>query len=110
MVHVGSCTPESINYVCKYLVDNDNNPTEDQRPFAMMSKGLGAVYLEENFKWHKEGLRPYAYNGNSKLSLPRYYKERIFDEHDKTLIGLKANELESNRLFEEMDRLDAMGS
>lgn len=87
-VSVGNVTPASINYVTKYMLKEF-----DEAPFCMMSTkpGLGSSYLERAGSWNKAGLRPYAVKeGGVKVSLPRYFKEKIFNINEKQLIGKKA--------------------
>lgn len=88
MVHVGTVTPESCAYVAKYVIDREHDhPEGKQKEFATMSRnpGLGHNYLEENGAWHREqteydytNFRIYAIRNGKKVSLPRYYKDRIF--------------------------------
>lgn len=96
LVHVGTVTPASVAYVLKYIVQPDVAPqgkiydavTETWRekfhkPFAVMSRayGIGAAYLtDEMVTWHKSGGKNYALvqGTNTKIRLPRYYKELIW--------------------------------
>lgn len=95
-VHVGSVTAASVAYVLKYIVQPDVAPagqifdavTETwrpkfQKPFAVMSRayGIGAAYLtDEMVTWHKSGGKNYALvqGTDTKIRLPRYYKELVW--------------------------------
>lgn len=96
LVHVGTVTPASVAYVLKYIVQPDIAPqgqiydaeTEQwrekfQKPFSLMSRryGIGAAYLDDaTVEWHKSGGKNYAlvYGTDTKIRLPRYYKEIIW--------------------------------
>lgn len=101
-VSLGSVSPASINYTTKYLVQDDpfdavsgqlvrsdSKLYEDyrlqRRPvFANMSKNLGSGYLASRSSWHLDDTsRFYAVlDGGSKVNLPRYYRERIYNEEE----------------------------
>ena len=56
-----------------------------------MSKGIGKNYLTRSMvKWHKKDLTNRVYvtlKGGEKVSLPRYYKEKIYTQHERKIIG-----------------------
>jgi hypothetical protein len=98
-VHFGEVTGNSINYVCKYVIDrNTDLPKGRVKPFTFMSKnpGIGHSYLAMKSVWHKadgdpqEDLRFYIQDGKFKKRLPRYYKDRIFSEEERILAGATA--------------------
>lgn len=75
-------------YVAKYLV-NDSlvKPLPGApRPFALMSKGLGAAYLENDrlVRWHTmdPARRSYIPLGDSRAVLPRYLRDRILIDQE----------------------------
>lgn len=107
-VHAGQVTSASINYVAKYVIDRDMNK-KDQRPFALMSKGIGAKYLEYNYKHHKEGMKNFVLVNGRRQRLPRYYKDKIFDDYEKEYFGLIGRDQEEKRFNEELHRLKSMG-
>jgi len=107
-VHVGSVTDKSINYVTKYIIDRDYEH-EDQKPFSMMSKGLGESYLQKNAKWHTDAMRGYMMHQGRRIAMPRYYKDRIFSEEEKDLLAKGAIKIADEKYFQELDRLEQMG-
>lgn len=117
--------PGGIDYVTKYLIDEDREKrNRRQRPFNMMTKrpGLGYRYFEKNAKWHKanegthiEDQRYYVLVNGHKMNIPRYYKKKIFSPWDMKAHGTLARikkEKELERLirsdFENYERKDAL--
>jgi hypothetical protein len=87
-IDYGNVTPASIRYVTNYLVKSRMaaEQLKGREPeFSLMSKKLGENYLTpEMIKWHKTELRNYAVSPNgTKISLPRYYREKIFNETEQ---------------------------
>jgi len=82
-VMLGTVTPESIAYVCKYVINPKLDVPEGKNStFALMSRrpGIGYKYLEDATKWHIDGQRFYTMSEDGiRGSLPRYYAEKIFD-------------------------------
>jgi hypothetical protein len=65
---------------------------DDRQPeFQLMSKGLGKNYLTDNMiKWHKNDIENRMYlpmKEGKKIAMPRYYKDKIYNESDKTRIS-----------------------
>ena len=51
-------------------------------------------YLEDAYNYHKDTLANFAtYPGGIKGSLPRYYKDKIFDEEEKEIIKNQIDEV-----------------
>lgn len=96
-VVIGTVEGASMAYVAKYLIDNDerykNQPIE--RPFSIMSKGLGEHYLSrQNREWHKslddepEDWRYLVINDQGhKQRIPRYYRDQLFTKEEREYIG-----------------------
>lgn len=84
-VTVSICNKARIGYVTKYmscvLLDL---PKYLPKPFRLMSRrpGIGSFYLlnESVLDWHRETLSNYVMDGGFKLPLPRYYRDKIFDD------------------------------
>ncbi len=103
--HFGEVNKASIAYTLKYMQKSQddwlNYGDMDDRtpPFQCMSKGLGENYLTDAMKqWHKKDRLNRYYlpeEEGKKIALPRYYKDKIYNERDKRLI---ANHLK-NELF-----------
>lgn len=94
-IHVGQVTEASIGYTLKYVSKPKRIPlhANDDRlkEFALMSKGMGKNYLTENMvKWHKNDVINRMYvpiKDGKKISMPRYYKEKIYTIQEKKSIS-----------------------
>lgn len=88
-VHIGRVEPASIHYVTKYHIsaNKKESKTIGRIPeFTLMSKGIGRQYIETNSKWHLENRYNHVIDKNHKLLMPRYYRDKIFNEEEiKTL-------------------------
>lgn len=105
LVHIGNVTGASIGYCLKYMAKPSRIPLhakDDRVPeFALMSKRLGANYLDQaQIAWHKNSLEKRMYcvaPGGVKLSMPRYYKDKIYDEEERMIIAehsrIRSNEI-----------------
>lgn len=81
-------TDKAAAYVAKYLVNDSLVPHDPfaDRCFSLMSKGLGAGYLTPAMlDWHRADIdhRSYIPKDGSRLYMPRYYRDRIFDDDMK---------------------------
>ena len=57
-----------------------------------MSKGLGKRYIEDkrNHKWHTADLENRMFltmKGGRKIAMPRYYKDKIYEEDIRQLVA-----------------------
>ncbi|AXL14932.1 replication initiator protein [Microviridae sp.] len=96
----------TMKYVCKYimksawknkiLIDEETGEVfeDDRQPeFPLMSKNLGKGFITSPMiKYLKENLVGYVTMNDRKVALPRYYKERIFTEHERKLLTKQAEE------------------
>ena len=78
-------TEKAAAYVAKYLVNTSLVPIPPaaDRPFALMSKGLGLEYLsQQRIEWHRAAhkMRNYVPVQDRRQVLPRYFRDRIFDD------------------------------
>lgn len=95
-VHIGTTTAESIAYTTKYMCKKKKIPVhskDDRVPeFSLMSKNLGKNYLNENLtKYFRNTQNSFVYlPGGFKQALPRYYRDRIFTNRERTEINKKA--------------------
>lgn len=91
-VHFGDCNNATIHYTTKYLITKHDEYFEDlKKPFALMSKGLGGTYIDRNKKYHETTMSNVVTKaGGVKYPLPRYFKEKIFDETQKMQISAKS--------------------
>lgn len=85
-IHYGTVTEASVGYTLKYLDKPRRIPkhrNDDRNPeFGLMSKGLGLGYITQGVKkWHLNDLDNRMYltiPGGKKISMPRYYKDKIY--------------------------------
>lgn len=89
-------------YVAKYLINDSLVPhiKGAEKPFSLMSQGLGKSYLDNEtlVEWHRSDPlgRNYLPHQGGRQILPRYLREKIFDD------AMKADILEAS-----LDREDA---
>lgn len=108
-VHYGSVTGASIGYSLKYMCKRGRIPlhkNDDRQPeFALMSKRLGIGYVQPVIiNWHKECLDERVYcniDGGRKISMPRYYKDKIYTEMERKRIAYFVGAKMRYRLEEE---------
>lgn len=93
-IHYGKVSGASVGYTLKYM----NKPpfrsmhkNDDREPvFALMSKGLGISYLTDAVcNYHKADVCERVccvLPGGKKVSMPRYYKDKIYDEVERSQI------------------------
>lgn len=86
LIHFGDVTPASIRYTVQYYDKGEWQPQhkrDDRVPeFSRMSQGIGSNFLSEKMAEHFLA-RPdkgyiYDFEGR-KISIPRYYKKRLYD-------------------------------
>lgn len=95
-VHFGDVGSASVGYTLKYINKEKRIPQfngdDRQMEFSVMSKGLGANYLNERtIKWHKAKVEERCYlplKGGKKASMPRYYKDKLYGEGEKFRISV----------------------
>lgn len=108
-VDVGYVSAASIGYSLKYISKKLNNKKthardDRKKEFQLCSKGIGIHYLTEAVvKWHKAAPEERCYTvieDGKKISLPRYFRNKIFDDNDKKLIQNKLQEIAIEKEFE----------
>lgn len=95
IVHAGTLTEASVGYTLKYLSKPNKIPkhANDDRlkEFSLMSKKIGANYLTPAMiLWHKNDLDNRMYvplKQGQKISLPRYYKDKIYTQEERQQIA-----------------------
>lgn len=112
IIHIGTVTSNSVGYVTSYMIDKDNvNDGIREKPFALMSKGIGANYLNEKRKWNKQSgdhpddYRYYVLVNGFKSRMPRYYKDKIFSKVEKQYLSKIAWDESLELLDKEIERL-----
>lgn len=85
-VYFGTVTDNSIGYCFKYMCKLNkigySRKDDRQKEFALMSKGLGKNYVTpQMIRWHNAEIGRMYCNipGGKKVSMPRYYKDKIYD-------------------------------
>lgn len=96
-IHYGDVAPASTGYTLKYISKSwrPMHKNDDRIPqFAVMSKGLGKSYLTpQMIAWHKNDLESRMYcniDDGKKISMPRYYKDRIYTEQERQRVAFFA--------------------
>lgn len=78
---VDAVTAERIKYCTEYALTKNSIPSYLEPNFRLMSRrpGIGASYVDLMGKWHKSE-RFFTYmNDNHVITLPRYYREKLYD-------------------------------
>ena len=108
---IQNVTPMDIEYVTGYVQKKlsgsmaAENYGSDTPPFAIMSKGLGLEFALQNA--HRLRTNGFTYLSGHKISLPRYYRDKLEIEVDYENIPKPSKEVVQerfdyvNRLFEE---------
>lgn len=94
-VHFGNVSGASVGYCLKYMMKESKIPIHynDDRiqEFSLMSKGIGKTYLTDAMiKWHHAKICERLYlviEDGKKIAMPRYYKNKIYDENQRAHIG-----------------------
>lgn len=94
-IHYGDVNSASIGYCLKYMSKVGRIPyhsNDDRLPeFAHMSKGLGQNYLTDAVShWHKADLvnrMHLVLLDGKKVAMPRYYKDKLYDDNERESIA-----------------------
>lgn len=121
-IYFGDVRESSIAYTMKYMVKPERHRdirkfrkwSTDPREyeFAVMSKNIGSNYVtDEIVRWHSMDVvnRNFVRLGNVKIALPRYYRDKIFNEFQKQIIALGGSLISQddfNRQFKKKDYQD----
>lgn len=94
-VHYGTLTGASIGYSLKYMCKEGGIPMfqGDSRvpEFGRMSKGIGENYITpQSYEHHTDPNyildRMHVAMNGLKISMPRYYRDKLYGEQDKLII------------------------
>jgi hypothetical protein len=99
-IHYGQVSEASVGYTLKYMIKETKVPVhknDDRKPeFQLMSKGLGKKYLTTKMQqWHKADLLNRMHlnvEGNKKIPMPRYYKDKLYNKQERGQIKEKYTE------------------
>lgn len=108
-VHVGQVTLASIHYVTGYIINKmEFGYKKGQKPFALISNGIGQDYIKKGKKYHKDKMSDtVVYPGGIKQKMPRYIKNKIFNEKEREEIGIK-NKEEAKKQYKDFTYEDYM--
>lgn len=112
---------QAIYYCLKYMMKWSNskyarefNIVDREPEFSLMSKRLGANYITKAMvKWHKADLENRMYLNlldGKKIAMPRYYKEKIYEEEEREAIAFvsQVKYKENNKIYQEL-MIEAFG-
>lgn len=87
-VTVSSCNEARLKYCAKYSLNVFGFDELVPKNFLLCSKGIGRSYIEnkDNVLYHKNGLRSFIDMGDYKIPLPRYFRDKIFDDEEKDIL------------------------
>jgi len=110
-IHIGQVNDASIGYTLKYMTKTGKIPVhkndDRQKEFSLMSKGLGNNYLTKAMiHWHKNNLLERMYvpiKDGKKIAMPRYYKDKIYNEIEKMQVSSAIKILAEKMLDKEME-------
>lgn len=110
-IKVGTVTAASIAYVTKYCITKHQfNKFYAEKPFNLMSKGIGKEYLEKATSYHKATRNSFVtLPGGTKQSLPRYYRDKIFSPGQKQAMNKRAQEIRDLLFEAKKDRIEKQG-
>lgn len=113
-VKVGTVTQASIAYVTKYCITKKNELDGREPVFALMSRkpGLGSGYVDQMKAWHQANEdRMYSPKLDGvRVPIPRYFKEKVYDEKQRKRYAVKCaaesreRELERKREYRKKGR------
>lgn len=93
--YFGTVSAASVGYTLKYISKGKfkkRHSRDDRVPeFSLMSTGLGIGYLTDAIiQYHEADMynRMYlTYEGNKKMAMPRYYKDKLYTKEQRQHIG-----------------------
>lgn len=106
----GEVSMASIHYVTKYVINRHGEYSGREPPFALMSRrpGLGATYMDTHKNWHRADMRNYTKVNGHVMRLPRYFKDKMFSDHERKLMATKAIEIGDIEYWNEIERLASL--
>lgn len=87
-IHLANSNQSTINYVVGYMTKGNferfNNQDDRMPEFSLMSKGMGMGYLTPQMKeyYRKREITCLVRENGHIISMPRYYKEKIFTKQE----------------------------
>lgn len=107
-VDIGSVTGASMSYTAKYILQTWRKYPEKERPFSLMSKGLGKSYIDVNKSYHIDNIENMHYvgEGGTKSALPRYFRDKLYDKHEKKVHELHCRSTAHKNWMEKQERFE----
>lgn len=113
-IKFGTVSHASVGYTLKYMQKQGKIPmhkNDDRTPeFALMSKKLGENYYKhpngqytQMVRWHLTKLKERMYvnlTDGKKAAMPRYYKQKIYTDLERTMIGEHYQQTVDNKIQE----------
>lgn len=106
---VGDVTAQSINYVCKYCLSTLDSDDPEEKTFMSASRrpAIGLRYLTPSMvKYLKEHCDGRAFTNGRFYALPRYYRDKVFDENEKCKLKSQYQHEYEQHLEECIDSFD----
>lgn len=96
-----------MSYVLKYISKNRNVNNYGIPEFSLTSKGLGENYITaESLKWHTSNVEnTYVRSDGFKLTMPRYYKRKMFDTEQYASVTSYLQKRAENKETEQLKAL-----
>lgn len=85
-------TKGAIRYMVSYMALPQAPTGRTNKPFALMSRnpGLGHNYIVKMKNFHKARSDSVVYDFDCANAMPRYYKDKIFNVHERAVLQKKA--------------------
>lgn len=102
MSRVGYC----VNYMYGKCIQLDSELADENNKLPLLTSrrpGIGANYLTDDIRqWHLADYRNYYCDGDLKYPLPRFYKDKIFNDLDKLHLNAKLNKYMKEQLLKDI--------
>jgi len=104
MFQVFPANEAMINYTTGYFLEEEKDTL-----FYLMSKGLGKTYFENGLH-HRDNSKFYVTTSSGvKVNMPRYYKDKIFNETKKLLNKTRALNSELLSYSQKLEKYTSQG-
>lgn len=104
-VQFGELTEGRIRYVSGYVTEKLFIPSDVERTFSFISNGIGASYVQSSADFHDGQLdRVFVPINGRKKVMPRYYKERLYSEAQRSIFADQCEERASRKWDNDLRR------
>lgn len=106
-VDIGEVNGASINYVAGYIINRYDHKETNEKPFALISKGIGKSYVTPQMaQWHKRGYKHECHTPEGgKIAMPKYYKDKIFNKAQREIASAKSVSYVEKQRVKTLERL-----